>query len=294
VEWVGDRLVVTAKGSGAIEITLDELRRVWGALEAGVPTAQLSQLTTNAQYAEAIFDDLTSSIDPKVGGTETSDDASIAPSQAASADSDALDDMGRRLAAVGRELYEVQGQNGASAARIDRLEADLEFRSHQFREVVAARAESEAKLARLQREAASARRASQSVIVRLDGAKFESSKTMPPQLWKELEKAAGMALSDPSTPIAVLRRTLETAIQLRWRAETGKRLQEQKVNDLLEDLRGRLDAQDWHLAKNLYSRASAVFHGHFPAKVETALWMFFGTAEWCEKIGRKADDEKSP
>lgn len=296
VKWAGDRLVATAKGAPPIEVTLDELRRVWGALRAGVPAAQLQQLTRNARHVEAIFDDLTSRLGPEVevADAETSGDAPVASAHAATAESDALHDLRRKLADVGRELYEAQRQNGASEARVARVEADLESRSHQLREVVAARAESEAKLARLQREVASAKRASKSIIVRLDGAKFEKTKNLPPEVWKELDKAAGMALSDPSTSIAVLRRTLETAIQLRWRAETGKRLQERRVSDLLEDLREKLDPNDWHLAKNLYSRGSAVFHGRIPATVETALWMFFGTAEWCEQIGRTASAEDGP
>lgn len=129
------------------------------------------------------------------------------------------------------------------------------------------------------------------VVMRLDiGAlRFEKSSNLPDEVTLPLARAAKKVFTDPESAIVECRRALEAVAKLLYLQAFGRPTPDRGTAAVLADLRGHASVPDadWHQAKNLYARASAVVHDG-GASAQLALWIWLGTqqlAELTEPVG---------
>jgi hypothetical protein len=106
-----------------------------------------------------------------------------------------------------------------------------------------------------------------------------------------LDRSAKLVFSNPDGAVLDARRAIEAAVAALW-AKAFDRIPQSRrsIGDLLFELREQpsLPGNDWHLAKNLYSRASAIVH-EGGATPQIALWIWLGTIQIAELAS--ADDD---
>ena len=110
------------------------------------------------------------------------------------------------------------------------------------------------------------------------------SHTVDAEVGQQLQQSATYLASDPDTAVMKCRRALEGAVAGLWQqANTGSRLPSVSISQLLTDLRDHplLGISDWHLAKNLYARSSAIVH-EGGATPDVALWIWLGVLQFAE------------
>lgn len=128
------------------------------------------------------------------------------------------------------------------------------------------------------------RRAPGQLSLAIDGHVFNSRHNLRPELWQVLFEAGQLAFKFPSSSVAASRRAIERAVELLWIKATAKQGRA-KVAEMLDELYGHpvMPASDWHLAKNLHGRASAIVHDG-TERPDLALWIFFGAVQICELV----------
>ena len=101
-----------------------------------------------------------------------------------------------------------------------------------------------------------------------------------------LASAASQIFSNPNAAVADCRRALERSIELLWTSATGRtRDKFVTMGMMLSDLYDHpsFPAPDFHLAKNLYARASGVVH-EGGAEADAALWIWLGVVQIAELL----------
>ena len=93
---------------------------------------------------------------------------------------------------------------------------------------------------------------------------------------------------DPDAAVAECRRVLERCSRTMWEDAFPERQAPGRFSDAMFDIRstGVVPEADWHLMKNLYSRASDIVHNGGGTK-QAALMIWLGTAEVAELAGAK-------
>jgi len=105
-----------------------------------------------------------------------------------------------------------------------------------------------------------------------------------PEIAKRLHAAAAVIFSNPVAAVDETRRALEAAARSIYRSSFGND-GPRPFHELAAELRGNalLPDGDWHLMKNLWSRASGAIH-EGKADSSSALWIWLGTAQFAELV----------
>ena len=150
-------------------------------------------------------------------------------------------------------------------------------------------AASEATIEQLRRRVVDATKPLPTINLSIDSHQFPNSHSIRKELWEGLKRAAELAPEYPMASVAESRQVLEAAVNMLWMAAGNERNTSRRVTDLLAELRGHplLPDPDWHLVKNLYSRASAIIHDEVRGRADLALWIFFGAVQFCELVPGK-------
>lgn len=323
----GGTLIVVPGSGIERSIQWQELERAWPLIAAGATKSALKTVTNNASYIEAVFDDIGEATVPAPSptsprGTEVASEVARAQLGAAAQRVTLLEEEVRdtrsRLeaaerVAVGRitdlraELRQAQSQvvalerrlasrgadDPAVASTLRRYQHEAHRAGADLRNALEAKeaaneraAELAEQVKRLQHET---HRVQPVLTLRISEHAFTNEHPIRPELWEILYEAGQLAFKFPSASVANSRRAMESAIGHLWRQATGG-IGTPKMNDMLEQLRGHrlMPNSDWHLVKNLYSRASAIVHDG-TKRADLALWIFFGAVQICELVQRDED-----
>lgn len=292
----GELIVIPTSGIERI-VTRDELRRTWPLINAGATRTALKQVSSNSSYLEAVFDDLSSELEPRLPTQVVTADAPLAPLP-----TDEIDGLKNRLSKAKAQAHDLRDRLNRADDRIAELERhrvaatssgdELESTIIRLRRELLtlrtgkARAEMDVVAAREQIQAMESRdkQTSRELTLKIDGHVFDSQHPIPADLWDILYEAGQLTFKFPSASVAASRRAMESAVGRIWRQATGG-VGTPKVADMLNDLRGHrlMPDPDWHLAKNIYGRASGIVHDG-TNRADLALWIFFGSVQICELV----------
>ena len=104
-----------------------------------------------------------------------------------------------------------------------------------------------------------------------------------------LVSAGRQVRSQPMTAVEC-RQALETYVLLLWGRANGHRVagDRRPFHLLMQDLRDHptMPPGDWHAAKNMWSRSSAIVHGEAPASPYVALWLWLGIVDLVRTASR--------
>jgi len=123
---------------------------------------------------------------------------------------------------------------------------------------------------------------------------LKSSKEMPSAVAASLAASAPKVFRDPDASIGECRRALETVARILW-TRSGSAAPPDRWMDLMDGLRGSplVPISDWHLMRNLYSRASGVVHDG-GATPDIALWIWLGVAQAAQLAGVAPSKQEKP
>ncbi len=193
-----------------------------------------------------------------------------------------------QTAAYEAQLRDLRRELESARAKQGRLENEMETLRSALMASKTAQVEAQKKLkAAIDRAiAAEASHApgSQQILLAVSDGNLVSEHLIAPELWKVLAEAAKLAFAYPAASVTASRRALEMAISQLWK-EADARDGKESMSDMLHALRGHrvMPDADWHLAKNLYGRASAIVHDGTD-RADLALWIFFGAVQVCELV----------
>jgi hypothetical protein len=175
-----------------------------------------------------------------------------------------------------RALLQAEKRAKTADARAERADAAREEETSELREQVD----------KLRRSNATTPKvfeiATLDVAFDLNGRRFASIRKADARVASLLSTAAKSVFSAPSASIVESRQVMELIVDRLWSA-TSTSPRPRRMGEALELLRGSpmLPREDWHLIKNLWSRASAIVH-EGGATVEGALWIWLGTTQLAE------------
>ena len=285
-----ERLVIIPTSGNERLVDPEEIRRAWPLIAKGATRTALKAVTNNSSYLDAIFDDL--SVDRDL----------VASPHADLPESEPVEVVEPRLQAAELKLAETEHQLALAHAQIARFESerdreasDVDALGLTIRRLQQELLTSNSVRASLERQLEEAGAKLKYLEVRgpdvdrklsltIDKQVFDSDHQIRPDLWEILVEAGQLAFKSPFGSVAHSRRAIEAAVGYLWREATGN-VGTPKTSDMLEDLRGHrlMPMPDWHLAKNLYGRASAIVHDG-TKRPDLALWIFFGAVQICELV----------
>jgi len=211
------------------------------------------------------------------------------------ADRDEATGLRERLSRAEQQATELKRNRDAMASDNDELEATIIKLRRDLLAVRTSKARADesaaSALERVRELQSRAVDRPRELILKIDAHIFDSKHTILPDLWAILYEAGQLTFKFPSASVAASRRALETAVGIMWRQATGG-IGSPKVSDMLYDLRGHrlMPDSDWHLAKNIYGRASGIVHDG-TNRADLALWIFFGAVQICELVQPEANPE---
>lgn len=297
VIWRSGELIVIPTSGNERVVTAEELRRTWPLIEAGARRTALKEVSNNSSYLEAVFDDLTPEQAPSVSTTTTAREILPAPHPSAELDNlrtrvseaeASAQDLRDRLSTAVDRLAKLEREQSVSSSARDELESTIVRLRRELLNLRTEEARAERDLAaaheRIQGLEARGKQAPRELTLKIGEHTFDSRHAIIPELWDILYEAGQLAFKFPSASVAGSRRAIESAVGYLWRQATGG-AGTPKVADMLHDLRGHrlMPDQDWHLAKNIYGRASAIVHDG-TNRADLALWIFFGSVQICELV----------
>lgn len=135
-----------------------------------------------------------------------------------------------------------------------------------------------------------------SIEVNLDVGKlrFSSTSHLPTEVARALDLSGTSVFKNADQAILDSRRALEEIIGQLFTRALGRSPHGLRVADMMSDLRGHpaIPDSDWHQAKNLYARSSAVVHDR-GGTARLALWIWLGTYQLAELLGAPAPHDAS-
>ena len=286
--WRSGQLIVIPTSGNERVITVSELRDAWPLIAGGATRTVIKRVSNNSSYIDAIYDDM--QLESTASG--------VLRSEPGNPPSAAIDVTG-----IEAQAEELRSRLNEAIDRLDRYEhenrkwkgttADLEATIADLRSELSDTTTGRGQFAERLAEAtkhiaeleAKVKKTGYELVLQFDGRRFSSKRKVVPNLWQLLSEAAKLAFPYPSASVAASRRALESAIASLWREAGDPDRDPEKVADMLAELRGHrlMPDPDWHLAKNLYGRASAIVH-EGTDRPDLALWIFFGTVQICELV----------
>jgi hypothetical protein len=122
------------------------------------------------------------------------------------------------------------------------------------------------------------------IVFELGDRRFGHVRRTEPRVRNRLQRAAAATFTTPLACVVETRQALELIADGLWR-RTSQLPRPRSIGETLDLLRGSpsIPGSDWHLFKNLWSRASAIVH-EGGATSEIALWIWLGTAQLSELV----------
>lgn len=303
VVWRSGSLIIIPGSGIERSVELEELRSAWPMIVAGATRTALKAVTKNSSYLESVCDDMDGLEGAKAAADRAvvseparpevaADDTNLRSGhvagllESANLEIHRIEDQLRAEQARGAALERERGRESSSTDGLERtvrrLQGELLQANQREHELTAKLAEARDRIAASEQR--HSREAPQELVLKIGENTFDSKHQIHPDLWEILHEAGQLALKYPSGSVANSRRALEAAVGHLWRQATGG-IGTPKVADMLSDLHGHrlVPISDWHLAKNIYSRASAIVHDG-TKRPDQALWIFFGALQICELV----------